>query len=185
MYNVLAKLRSGEALAAKERAVHEQGLVSVLRQLHDDLDAAVAAAYGWPADLPDGAILERLGALNRERAAEEAAGHVRWLRPVFQDPTGAAARPRPAQAALPMGGDEPAPAAAGAAPIARRPWPKEWVERVQALREVLAARGAPGTHEQLARAFYRANRNEVKEMLGGMAVVGLARALDDGRFAPA
>jgi hypothetical protein len=186
MYNVLAKLRAGEGLSAKERAVHEQGLVSVLRQLHDDLDAAVAAAYGWPADLPDGAILERLVALNRERAAEEAAGHVRWLRPAFQDPTGAAARPRPAQAALPMGGDEPAPAAAaGAAPIARRPWPKEWVERVQALREALAARGAPGTPEDLARAFHRANRNEVKEMLRGMAVVGLARALDDGRFAPA
>ena len=31
---------------------------------HRKLDAAVAAAYGWPADLPDDAILERLLALN-------------------------------------------------------------------------------------------------------------------------
>jgi type II restriction/modification system DNA methylase subunit YeeA len=39
---------------------------------HKKLDAAVAAAYGFPADLTDEQILERLLALNLERAAEEA-----------------------------------------------------------------------------------------------------------------
>jgi glyoxylase-like metal-dependent hydrolase (beta-lactamase superfamily II) len=39
---------------------------------HKKLDAAVAAAYGLPADLTDEQILERLLALNLERAAEEA-----------------------------------------------------------------------------------------------------------------
>jgi hypothetical protein len=39
---------------------------------HKKLDAAVAAAYGWAADLSDDQILERLLALNLERAAEEA-----------------------------------------------------------------------------------------------------------------
>ena len=39
---------------------------------HKKLDAAVAAAYGWPADLSDDQILEKLLALNQERAAEEA-----------------------------------------------------------------------------------------------------------------
>jgi hypothetical protein len=39
---------------------------------HKALDVAVAAAYGWPADLTDEQILERLLALNLERAAEEA-----------------------------------------------------------------------------------------------------------------
>jgi hypothetical protein len=38
---------------------------------HKKLDAAVAAAYGWPSDLTDEQILERLLALNLERAAEE------------------------------------------------------------------------------------------------------------------
>ncbi len=38
---------------------------------HKKLDAAVAAAYGWAADLTDEQILERLLALNLERAAEE------------------------------------------------------------------------------------------------------------------
>ena len=52
MYNVLDALRSGTALSTKERSIHEQGLVSVLRQLHDDLDAAVLDAYGWSDLLP-------------------------------------------------------------------------------------------------------------------------------------
>jgi hypothetical protein len=39
---------------------------------HKKLDAAVAAAYGWPADLNDEQLLERLLALNLERAEQEA-----------------------------------------------------------------------------------------------------------------
>ena len=38
---------------------------------HKKLDAAVAAAYGWPADLTDEQILEKLLALNLARAAAE------------------------------------------------------------------------------------------------------------------
>ncbi len=100
LYNVLAKLRAEQPLSAKERLIHEHGLVAVLRSLHDELDAAVLQAYGW-ADLqpaladhrPAAAeartaavetLLERLVALNAKRAAEEAAGTVRWLRPEFQ-----------------------------------------------------------------------------------------------------
>jgi hypothetical protein len=37
-----------------------------LAACHEKLDAAVAAAYGWPADLSDEAILERLLELNRQ-----------------------------------------------------------------------------------------------------------------------
>ena len=36
-----------------------------LAACHEKLDAAVAAAYGWPTDLTDDAILERLLALNQ------------------------------------------------------------------------------------------------------------------------
>jgi hypothetical protein len=42
-----------------------------LAALHAALDAAVAAAYGWPADLTDEQILERLLALNLARAAAQ------------------------------------------------------------------------------------------------------------------
>jgi len=38
-----------------------------LVNLHRILDEAVAAAYGWPADLPDEEVLRRLLALNQER----------------------------------------------------------------------------------------------------------------------
>ena len=86
MDNVLEKLRSGEPLNAKEQTIHEQGLVSVLKQLHDELDAAVFDAYGWPVTLTEEEILERLVALNAERAAEERRGLIRWLRPEFQNP---------------------------------------------------------------------------------------------------
>ena len=40
-----------------------------LRLAHAKLDAAVFAAYGWPAGITDGEILARLLALNLEREA--------------------------------------------------------------------------------------------------------------------
>ena len=40
-----------------------------LAEAHAALDEAVAAAYGWPADLSDEEVLARLLALNLERAA--------------------------------------------------------------------------------------------------------------------
>jgi hypothetical protein len=84
LYNTLALLRTGVPLGPAERDTHDAGQVSILRTLHDRLDAAVAAAYGWSADLPDAEIVSRIVALNAERVAEEAAGTVRWLRPEFQ-----------------------------------------------------------------------------------------------------
>jgi hypothetical protein len=45
-----------------------------LQHLHGDLDAAVLAAYGWPAGIGDEELLERLLALNLERAEGEKQG---------------------------------------------------------------------------------------------------------------
>ena len=47
MYNVLEAVRAGTPLTAKEKAIHDKGLVSILQQIHDELDAAVFEAYGW------------------------------------------------------------------------------------------------------------------------------------------
>jgi len=115
MYNVLEAVRAEETLTAKQKAIHEQGLIIVLRQLHDELDAAVAAAYAWRENiqyptrndqgesgenaqrstfnaqrlsLPDEEILTRLVALNKMRADEEARGQIRYLRPAYQHPFG-------------------------------------------------------------------------------------------------
>ena len=40
VYKVLEALRQGRDLTAKEKAINDQGLVSVLKVLHDGLDAA-------------------------------------------------------------------------------------------------------------------------------------------------
>lgn len=48
-----------------------------LDNVHKKLDAAVAAAYGWPADLTDAQILERLLALNIEEAAKDRAPRIK------------------------------------------------------------------------------------------------------------
>ena len=42
-----------------------------LDNAHGALDAAVAAAYGWPADLGDDQVLARLFKLNQERASAQ------------------------------------------------------------------------------------------------------------------
>ena len=47
IYNVLEKLRADEPLTAKDKQIHDQGLVTLLKQIHDDLDAAVLEAYSW------------------------------------------------------------------------------------------------------------------------------------------
>ncbi|MDO8250851.1 MAG: class I SAM-dependent DNA methyltransferase [Rhodoferax sp.] len=87
LYNVLQALREGRALTAKEKIIHAQGLVGVLKDLHDELDAAVLQAYGLPVAADTDAILTHLVVLNAQRAAEEAQGLIRWLRPAFQNPS--------------------------------------------------------------------------------------------------
>ncbi len=86
LYNLVEKLRAGATLSAAEEVDARDARARIVRKLHDDLDTAVAAAYGWPAGLAPAEIVARLVALNAERAAEEAAGHVRWLRPDYQIP---------------------------------------------------------------------------------------------------
>jgi len=82
---VVEKLRAGQPLSPKDQTVHQQGLASVVLSLHQQLDAEVAAAYAWPAALPDADLLTRLVRLNHERAQEEATGRIRYLRPTYQD----------------------------------------------------------------------------------------------------
>lgn len=86
LYNLVEKLRAGAALTPVEETDARDARARIVLHLHDQLDAAVAAAYGWPADLAPAEIVARLVALNAERAAEEATGHIRWLRPDYQIP---------------------------------------------------------------------------------------------------
>lgn len=173
MYNVLKKLRAGERIEGKDREIYDQGLIGILRDLHDQIDAAVANAYGWPADLSDDDILHRLVDLNRERAAEEARGLIRWLRPDYQNPTGQAAKAKGEQAAMHLG-----PADATDKP----PFPKSIPDQIAAVRAALSDLGE-ATPEQVARTFKRGRAATVQPLLESLTVLGQARMVDGGRFA--
>ena len=179
LYNVLEKLRAGDALTGKEQDIHERGLVSVMKHLHDQIDAAVFDAYGWPRDLADEDILARLVALNQERRAEEAKGLVRWLRPEYQAPA-AKQIVVSEQGKLDIT-QVPAAAKGGA----RKPvLPKSLPERITTIRGLLADQPRPAHVEELARGFQRVPRDDVQEVLNALVALGLARRLDDNRYAP-
>ncbi|NYS61638.1 class I SAM-dependent DNA methyltransferase [Vreelandella salicampi] len=188
MYNVMEKLRAGETLTKKEQTINQQGLVSTLLDDHDNLDRAVFNAYGWDdlADklvglpgattpLPDKPaaqaeteeeLLMRLVALNKQRAAEEAQGKVRWLRPDYQAPEEAA----PTQTELQN------PTAAAEVPTAdktKAAWPKDLATQVTLLRDMLAA--SPHSTESLASQFKRKPLKGVNEVLSALAALGQAQ----------
>ncbi len=177
MYNVLEKRRAGESLTAKEQTIHQQGLVSVLRQIHDELDAAVADAYGWPVDLTDEQILERLVALNQQRADEERRGVVRWLRPEFQNPDGRTQQAIAAELSA-------APAKGTKATAEKAAWPKSLSAQAAAVQTALAEQAAPATKTELAKRFTNANKDRIAELLETLASLGKARQLEDGRYVP-
>ncbi|MCH7228079.1 class I SAM-dependent DNA methyltransferase [Haloferula sp. A504] len=171
IYNVLEKLRAGEALTDKERKIHDQGLVTLLRQLHDELDAAVLEAYGWSdlaaetehAKTEDGRreqLLSRLVALNHARAAEERQGRVRWLRPDYQNP--GAAEAGPVQQTLADDGTAPTKTARppGAKALS---WPSRLPEQVALIRQHLAADPA-ATAEGLSGLFGRKSRKRSEQI---------------------
>ena len=169
MYNVLEKLRGGEALDPKDAAVHQKALVSVLKKLHEDLDAAVFEAYGWPADLTDEQILERLVALNAERAEEEKQGHIRWLRPDFQNP---AAQPAAVQTTVP-GVDQEANEQPTPTTTVSKPWPRKPPQQILAVRDLLATARGLLSLERVAGAFTDAKPDEVESVVDSLAALGL------------
>jgi hypothetical protein len=176
MYNVLQALRDGRVLTAKERTIHDQGLCTLLRQLHDDLDAAVLAAYDWPTGLEDEAILQRLCDLNAERVAEERQGLVRWLRPEFQNP----ARPdqgHKAELALVEVEDD-APELAAV----QVPWPKKPVDMLAAVKKALAEARGPLTLDGLAAQFSGAQVLHVEAMLAALEAAGGALEVAGGTW---
>ena len=158
LYNVLAALREGRALTVKEKTIHTQGVVSVLRELHDELDAAVLAAYGLEANASTDDILGHLVQLNTQRAAEEAKGRVRWLRPEFQNPQNPLSKPELlAHEQKALEGDfdteKSLLKAQQAKPAQQTPWPPTLPEQVRVIAEALAASSAPLTLQALEAQF--------------------------------
>ncbi len=206
IYNVLEKLRKAEPLNAKEKTIYDDGLVGILRELHDELDRAVFDAYGW-SDLADklvglpGAttpypekseaqaeaeeeLLKRLVALNHQRAAEEARGQIRWLRPDYQNPNyqhsdrgkdSASAYESTAQTEADV---TVTPADAKAK---KHTWPKSMLEQISAVKSALL--DGLDTAEAIT-ALYKSPKTtgpKVQEALDSLFALGLVN-LADGKY---
>lgn len=240
LYNVLEKVRAGEALSDRDQDVKDRGRVLILKDLHDQIDRATMHAYGWDDLIPllssssgkprvaaqtggpsgarerepaadsarsdrlaekvafgaagspgrfapeddeskglDEIILERLVALNAERAAEEAAGQVRWLRPDYQIPRFAKGAAAAKSGELDLQDnvvalDKGVPA-----------FPKDKGEQVMAIRAVLQASGRPMDAAEVSRAFRRGGktiRQRVAQAMNTLVRYGELTALPDGTF---
>ena len=182
---MLDLLRARTPLDAKAKAIHDEGLDTLLKQLHDDLDTALLEAYGWtdliaPVPLadrlhpthPDSESLEqtlltRLVALNHERAAEEKRGLIRWLRPDFQAPVQV-----PTQTDFDMGE---APKKVARPKTAKQAWPRSLPDQVQAIRATLTASAAPTAAAEIARTYTGARADRIEEVLAALVALGQAR----------
>ena len=181
LYNVLEELRAGaqpDGLDDKHRNIFDDGLVLILKELHERLDVVVSDAYGWPADLTDAQILTRLVALNTARAEEERRGEIRWLRPDYQIPR------------FGKGLDKQAVAEDGAQIVAdlvadtvqKRGFPHRAVEQTAAVFAALTEAIGPLDAKGLAMQFRRTRTTEARiaEVLASLARLGYVTS-DDGR----
>ena len=175
MYNVREAIRAGRALTAEEERIKGEGLVLVLNELHDEIDALTLQAYGWPQGLSDEEIITRLVALNAERAAEERRGLVRWLRPDYQKARAGVAT---------LGGEQTEadlalPTEAMSAPAS---FPRDPVEQSAAVAAALAEATAPITPSAIAARWRKDRRTErkVEAILLAFVRTGAASTPDAG-----
>ena len=124
-------------------------------------------------NLTDDDILHRLVALNRERAAEEARGQIRWLRPEYQNPAGHAAVSLGTQTELDVGPTD---------TTTKTPWPKTLPDQIAAVHAALADMGEANS-DQIARRFTRAQSRSVQTLLESLTAIGKAYPTEQGRFA--
>ena len=169
-----------EPQAWPARRIFGDGLVLILKELHDKIDAAVAEAYGWPVDLPEEEVLARLVALNKARAAEEKRGLVRWLRPDYQIPRFGSAKEKAEQLEADLGSDTP-----DAAPGARLAFPKDDRAQTAVVMAALFDAAGPLDAAAIAATFKPAPRvrAQVADVLLALFRIGLVSSPDGKTYA--
>lgn len=207
MYNVLERYRELDhkadvpPLSEKELDIAKAAQISVLKNIHDEIDREVFAAYGWedlgqrlvgrpgattpsPHKSPDQEaaeeeLLVRLVALNQERAAEEKRGLVRWLRPEYQKPR--LAHKVKGQDVLDMELVE-------AGVVEERAWPTKDLDQIRALRDLLHEAEAPLPADALATLFKGRTtpkrKARVADVLETLLATGAVRGDEAGYFLP-
>jgi hypothetical protein len=182
LYNVLERLRAGvvpDALDVAERRIFDDGLVLILNELHDKLDAAVADAYDWPSNLADQEILARLVALNKVRAKEEAKGRVLWLRPDYQVLRFGSVKEK-AELDL-VGGEMRQEAAIAIGP--KSAFPSDDMAQTASVMSALAMASGPLDAATIASSFTQGRRvvAKVAAVLTALARMGFVDTIDGGR----
>lgn len=197
LYNALERVREldagiGEPLTPAERDVYDAGQIAILKELHDEIDHEVFAAYGW-SDLGDRLVgkpggttpsphksedqevaeeelLVRLVALNQGSAAEEKRGSVHWLRPNFQRPRLAAKVKDESQIEADLG---------EVALVEEVKWPGDGLDQIRSVRDLLVRAASPITVPALAAAFAGRTspkrRQRVEQVLETLVSTGAAR----------
>ncbi|WP_338425281.1 class I SAM-dependent DNA methyltransferase [Sphingopyxis kveilinensis] len=197
LYNALERVREldagiGDPLTDAERDTYDAGQIAILKELHDEIDREVFAAYGW-SDLglalvgkPGGTtpsthksaeqeaaeeeLLVRLVALNQERAGEEKAGVVHWLRPDFQKPRLAAKVKGAVQVEADLG---------EVVRVEAVKWPSDGLDQIRSVRDLLARAESPIAAPVLAAAFggrtTPKRRERVEQVLETLVATGAAR----------
>jgi hypothetical protein len=180
LYNVLEEIKGGLTLGKKSQDIKERGNVLTLKDIHDQIDAAVALAYGCPVDLDDDQILTHLVVLNAERIAEERRGLIRWLRPDYQ-----------IQKIGPLahGADRVQTIATAGRNKPLRAFPSEEKAQAGEVLDLLARSRRPLTAEQIAVRFKNGDRAvaDIQDVLKSLDRIGQAETFDNGRsyFRPA
>jgi hypothetical protein len=162
------------ALSKKSQGIEIRGRVFILKDLHEQIDAAVTRAYEWPLDISDEQILEHLVALNAERTAEERRGFIRWLRPDYQ-----VEKLRP----LAHRADRVQPIAFAGPTKSKRLFPTEGRAQAGEILDLLARSPRPLTADQIASQFKGRARLalEVQDVLKSLNRLGEAETFDNGR----
>lgn len=174
LYNMLEDVRTGGSPLAADRELHRRARVLILRDLHEQIDRAVAQAYGWSAKLTEDEMLERLVALNLQRASEERRGLIRWLRPEYQvDKMGPLAHRADRIQSF-------------AAARASKPKPQFSVERKSQAAQVLALLNrseAPLTALEIAAEFRETSQigESIQDVLMSLNRLGDVETFDNGR----
>lgn len=189
MYNILEKLKAGVPLSDKEKSLNELGLVSVLKTLHYELDAAVLDAYGWSDLVPligsdedtlAETLLDRLVSLNTQRVKEEGQGQIRWLRPRFQTQGN---EPEQHTMDTSVDGAPTQPATSVVKSAQKMPWPSETPAQVAAIANVLAETDVPLKESDIAERFTGRGpwKKRLPELLETLVALSRAR-LESGHY---
>lgn len=200
IYNVLERVREleagiGDPISPAEKSVYDAALIGILKEIHDDIDCATLEAYGWSdlapalvgkvgATLPsphkspeqeaaEEELLARLVALNIERREEEQAGHVRWLRPDYQ------IRKLGHKVKAETKDMDVAPVLVDDAPA----WPKDGLDQIKVVRELLARSDAPVLSDAVSGSFKGRNtskrKTRVLDVLETLVATGIVRKTED------